>query len=97
MQKKQMVIRVEIADKIYRMTINADDEQKVRRAGHRVEKEIAQLRKKFETSHVDYLAMAALQISIENETNIEKLAFSTERLQIEEITSELEAILGDKK
>lgn len=88
-----MVIRVEIADKTYRMTINADEEEKVRRAALRIKTEIAELRKKFDTSYIDYLAMAALQISIENETNHEKLAFSTERLQIEEITQELEALL----
>lgn len=93
MQKKQMVIRVEIADKIYRMTINTDEEERVRKAALRIKNEIASLRKKFDTSYVDYLAMAALQISIENETNREKLEFSTERLRIEEITQELEAIL----
>lgn len=88
-----MVIRVEIADKIYRMTINTDEEERVRKAALRIKNEIASLRKKFDTSYVDYLAMAALQISIENETNREKLEFSTERLRIEEITQELEAIL----
>lgn len=93
MQKKQMVIRVEIADKIYRMTINTEEEERVRKAALRIKNEIASLRKKFDTSYVDYLAMAALQISIENETNREKLEFSTERLRIEEITQELEAIL----
>lgn len=93
MQKKQMVIRVEIADKIYRMTINTEEEERVRKAALRIKNEIALLRKKFDTSYVDYLAMAALQISIENETNREKLEFSTERLRIEEITQELEAIL----
>lgn len=97
MEKTQMVIRVEIADKSYRMTINVEDEEKVRRAALRIKKEIAELRRKFDTSYVDYLAMAALQISIENETNYEKLLFSAERLQMEEMTKQIDAILEKKE
>lgn len=95
MLNTQMVIRVEIADKTYRMTIDRDEEEKVRRAALRINQEIMVLRKKFETSYVDYLAMAALQISIENETGKERLLFSAERLQIQEMTQELEALLGE--
>lgn len=96
MQNRKLVIRVEIADKVYRMTINSDEEEKVRRAAKRIKDEIASLRKRFDTSYVDYLAMAALQIAIENETNIEKLTFSTERLLIEEMNEELEEMLSGK-
>lgn len=97
MENRKLVIKVEIADKVYRMTINSDEEEKVRRAARRIKDEIALLRKKFETSYVDYLAMAALQISIENEANIEKLTFSTERLMIEEMSQELEEMLNNKQ
>lgn len=90
---KEMVIRVDIADKLYRMTIPVQDEERVRRAALRIKEQIIDLRKRFDTSHLDYLAMAALQISIENEQNKERLKFSTERLIIDEITTEIDQYL----
>lgn len=93
---KTMVIKVDIADKPYRMTIAADEEEIVRRAALRIKTEIAELKRVFATSHIDYLAMAALKISIENEHRGESLKFSTERLQIQEMARQLEEILENE-
>lgn len=94
-EKDKMDIRVEIADKFYRISIDSNEEEKVRRAARRINEEIKKMRQKYETTFVDYMAMAALIISIENETNKERLEFSSERLRIKELTAELDKILQE--
>jgi cell division protein ZapA (FtsZ GTPase activity inhibitor) len=92
--KKRMTITVEIADKPYRTKIYPEEEELVRRAAARIKHDIKEMRKRHEATHIDYLAMAALEIAIENETNIERIKYSTERLQIQEMTREIEHILS---
>ncbi|MEE9349866.1 MAG: cell division protein ZapA [Flavobacteriaceae bacterium] len=61
---EKLKIRVEIADRVYPLTINIEEEEGVRKAVKR----IAKLSKKFEQSYAvqdkqDVLAMCALQFS----------------------------------
>ncbi|CDN31469.1 hypothetical protein BN938_1382 [Mucinivorans hirudinis] len=95
--RNQIVIRVEIADKMYKMTINSDEEEIVRRAARRIKDEIRELHTKYEASYIEYLAMAALKISIENEVNIGKIKYNSERQQIEKMTEELKDYLEKDK
>lgn len=53
-----MKIRVEIAEKPYRLTIPADEEEKVRRAAKHIKEEIDALKRNYDASLTEYLAMA---------------------------------------
>ena len=81
MERKMMKIRVEIAEKPYRLTIPADEEEKVRRAAKHIKEEIDALKRNYDASLTEYLAMAAMRISIENEENKERLEMAPEALR----------------
>ncbi|MEG3047141.1 MAG: cell division protein ZapA [Mucinivorans sp.] len=85
-----MKIRVLIADKPYSINIEAADEEVVRRAAKVINEKIAASRLAYNTDTFDHLAMAAFDISIENEVNKEKFKYSIERIEIEELAKSLE-------
>lgn len=85
-----MKIRVEIAEKPYRITIPVEDEERVRRAASHIKEQIETLKRKHEATLTEYLAMAALQISIENQENREKLESSPATLRLRALSSQLE-------
>lgn len=84
-----MKIRVEIAERPYRLTIPAEEEEKVRRAAQRIKDEIAVLKKQYDASLDEYLAMAAMRISIENEEHKERLTLSPEALRLKALAGQL--------
>lgn len=90
MERKMMKIRVEIAEKPYRITIPIEDEERVRRAASHIKEQIETLKRKHEATLTEYLAMAALQISIENQENREKLETSPATLRLRALSSQLE-------
>lgn len=89
-----MKIRVLIADKPYSVNIEKQDEEVVRRAAKIVNTHIEASRRQYEAPTFDHLAMAAFQISIENEVNKEKFKYSIERIEIEELAKTVENELG---
>lgn len=90
-------IRIEIAEKPYSLTILRQEEEIVRRAAKRIKERIEELKRKYEASLVDYLAMVAFGISLDNENNIEKLSLSAESRKIDELASELEEYIDQQK
>lgn len=92
-----MKIRVLIADKPYSINIEREDEEVVRRAAKIVNEKIDASRRQYDATTFDHLAMAAFQISIDNEVNKEKYKYSIERLEIEELTKSVENELKNKK
>lgn len=85
-----MKIRVEIAEKPYRLTIPADEEERVRRAARHIKEQIDSLKRNYDASLTEYLAMAAMRISIENEENKERLEMAPEALKLKALASQLD-------
>lgn len=85
-----MKITVEIADKPYRLTVSADEEQKVRRAAGQIKRQIEALKREFDASLIEYLSMAAMRISIENEENKERLERGPEAFKLKALVSQLD-------
>lgn len=85
-----MKIRVEIAEKPYRLTIPADEEERVRRAAKNIRDQIENLKRNYDASLTEYLAMAAMRISIENEESKERLRMAPEALRLRDLASELD-------
>lgn len=94
MERKMMKITVEIADKPYRLTISADEEQKVRRAAEQIKRQIAKLKREFDATLIEYLSMAAMRISIENEENKERLERGPEAFKLKALVSQLDDWVG---
>lgn len=90
MERKMMKIRVEIAEKPYRLTIPADEEERVRRAAKHIKEQIDALKRQYDASLTEYLAMAAMRISIENEENKERLETAPEVLRLKALASQLD-------
>lgn len=90
MERKMMKIRVEIAEKPYRLTIPAEEEERVRRAAKHIRDQIESLKRNYDASLTEYLAMAAMRISIENEENKERLRMAPEALRLKDLASELD-------
>lgn len=89
-----MKITVEIADKPYRLTISADEEQKVRRAAEHIKTQISNLKREFDATLIEYLSMAAMRISIENEENKERLERGPEAFKLKALVSQLDDWIG---
>lgn len=85
-----MKIRVIIADKPYSINIEREDEEVVRRAAKVINERIEVSRRQYDAPTLDHLAMAAFQVSIENEVNREKYKYSIERLELEELAASVE-------
>lgn len=85
-----MKIRVEIAEKPYRLTIPAEEEEKVRRAARHIKEQIDALKRQYDASLTEYLAMAAMRISIENEENKERLEMAPEALKLKALAAQLD-------
>lgn len=85
-----MKIRVEIAEKPYRLTIPAEEEERVRRAAKHIRDQIENLKRNYDASLTEYLAMAAMRISIENEESKERLRMAPEALRLKDLASELD-------
>lgn len=85
-----MKIRVEIAEKPYRLTIPADEEERVRRAARHIKEQIDSLKRNYDASLTEYLAMAAMRISIENEENKERLEMAPEVLKLKALAAQLD-------
>lgn len=63
----RLKIKVKVADREYPMNIGRDNEEKIRRAAKEINDKIARYRRQYVVSDPsDYLAMAALQTSLEN-------------------------------
>lgn len=90
-----MKIRVEIAERPYQLTISADEEERVRRAAKQIRDQIESLKRNYEASLTEYLAMAAMRISIENEENKDRLRMGPETLRLRDLASELDRRIGD--
>lgn len=89
-------INVDIAGRKYSMSIDASKEEVIRRAAKAINSRISSYQsRKLVEDPIDYLAMAALQISIENETV--KMNDDATRLttRLEQIDSELAHYLSD--
>lgn len=92
-EDENMRIRLEIAEKPYNLTIKRSEEEMVRRAAKSIKDQIEELRRKHDASLVEYLSMAALLISIENETGKEKLSNSKELKDLEGLIDDLNEYL----
>lgn len=92
-EDENMKIRLEIAEKPYNLTIKRSEEEMVRRAAKSIKDQIGELRHKHDASLVEYLSMAALLISIENETNKDKLSNSKELRDLDTLVDDLNEYL----
>lgn len=97
MERKMMKIRVEIAEKPYRLTIPVEEEEKVRRAARRIKEEMSALKRSYDASLTEYLAMAAMKISIENEEHKERLVLSPEALRLKALAGQLDRWLEEEE
>ena len=88
--RKKMKINVEIAGKLYRLTISAEEEERVRRAAAQIKRQIDALKRAYDASLIEYLAMAAMRISIENEENKERLERGPEAFKLKALVSQLD-------
>ncbi len=60
----ELSIRVNIAGRIYPLTIHPDEEEKVRNAARAIDEKISELKNQYAVNDVqDYLAMVALELS----------------------------------
>jgi cell division protein ZapA len=78
MDDNKFLIHIEIADKMYGLRINRDQEELARKAAKQIKAALGEYRKKYPKSandgaeskytegNVDWLAMVALQLSMEN-------------------------------
>lgn len=89
-----MKIRIIIADKPYSVNIEARDEEVVRRAAKLINERIETSRRNYNAPTIDHLAMAAFQISIENEQNKLKFHHSLDRLELDELARTVEQELS---
>ncbi len=65
MDNEKLSIRLNINDRFYPLTINLEDEEKIRKASKDINNMIAEYRKKYtNTDGQDLLAMVALQLKI---------------------------------
>lgn len=89
-----MKIRIIIADKPYSINIEARDEEVVRRAAKLINERIEHSRRSYDAPTIDHLAMAAFQISIENEQNKLKFQHSFARIELDELARTVEQELA---
>lgn len=91
-------INVDIAGRKYSMSIDARKEEVIRRAAKAINSRISSYQsRKLVEDPIDYLAMAALQISIENETT--KMNDNAPRLssRLEQMDRELAQYLSENR
>ena len=62
MEDNKLSIRVNVADRFYPLKVEADDEEKIRKAAKMINEKILQYKTKYNDKDIqDFLAMAALQ------------------------------------
>lgn len=90
----KLKIKIRVADKEFPMTISRADEEKIRKAAKAVNDKIAGYRKQYDVSDPnDYLAMAALQTSIENIDREENYPSGTILRELVQLNNTLEEYL----
>ncbi len=92
-------IKVEIAGRKYSMKgIDSDREEVIRRAAKAIDSRVSSYQsRKLVDDPVDYLAMAALQVSIENETQKMSDEMPEVKHRLEGLESMLESYLKERE
>lgn len=91
--KKKRQIRVVVAEKPFVLTIDVDEEERVRRAAKDINDKILQIRNGSKVDMQDALTMAAIQVSVTNQENIYKLEHSIDQLQIQQMNEQIDQFL----
>ncbi len=90
-------IKLNIAGKSYPLSIEREKEEKYRRAEREVNELITKFRSRFRAEDEDYLAMAALQISLANVEMEMSRSLGDDIDALMEINKELDDYLGSLK
>ena len=94
MNKTNLNIRVEIADKLYRLQVSPEDEEFVRMAASQIKQKITELRGEYMANEKqDYLAMVCLLTFVD--LLKEKKQQAEENKQLENKLNQLDSILSD--
>ncbi|MDR2810454.1 MAG: cell division protein ZapA [Tannerellaceae bacterium] len=107
MNNKKFLIHIEIADKTYPLWIFRDEEERTRKAAKQIKALLEQYRTKYPVSsndnpkyaegNRDWLAMAALQLSIRSLEMEERNDTTPFVEKIQQMTNLLEAYLEEQK
>jgi cell division protein ZapA len=90
----KLSINITIAQRIYPMTINRNDEEKIRKAVKVINERILLYQQKYSgKDNQDCLAMATLQFVIQLIEQVEKSEMDSTMIQIDEINKELSGYL----
>ncbi|MEZ4885553.1 MAG: cell division protein ZapA [Chitinophagales bacterium] len=94
MSKQSLNIKVEIADKLYRLQVTPEDEAFVRKAAHSIKQKMKELKGEYLSSEKqDYLAMVCLLICVD--LLKQEKQQTLENKQLEEKLLQLDTILSD--
>jgi len=92
MNKQQLNIKVEIADKPYRLQVSPEDEEFVRTAANYIRQKMKELKGQYTSEKQDYLAMVCLLICVDL---LKQEREQTEKnKQLEDKLSQLDGILS---
>jgi len=92
MNKQQLNIKVEIADKPYRLQVSPEDEEFVRTAANYIRQKMKELKGQYTSEKQDYLAMVCLLICVDL---LKQERQQTEKnKQLEDKLSQLDGILS---
>ncbi|MGB1241160.1 MAG: cell division protein ZapA [Chitinophagales bacterium] len=92
MNKQQLNIKVEIADKQYRLQVSPEDEEFVRTSANHIRQKMKELKGQYTSEKQDYLAMVCLLICVDL---LKQERQQTEKnKQLEDKLSQLDGILS---
>ncbi len=92
MNKQQLNIKVEIADKRYRLQVSPEDEEFVRTSAKHIRQKMKELKGQYTSEKQDYLAMVCLLICVDL---LKQEREQTEKnKQLEDKLSQLDGILS---
>ncbi|HHU33698.1 MAG TPA: cell division protein ZapA [Bacteroidetes bacterium] len=95
---EKVSIRVNVADRYYPLKIEAEDEERIRKAAKMINEKVLQYKQRYTDKDVqDFLAMAALQFVIKLGEEEEKLENDYIPSAVRELISKIDEVLLEKE
>ncbi len=95
---EKVSIRVNVADRYYPLKIEAEDEERIRKAAKMINEKVLQYKQRYTDKDVqDFLAMAALQFVIKLTEEEEKLEDDYIPDTVRELVSKIDEVLLEKE
>ena len=95
---EKVSIRVNVADRYYPLKIEAEDEERIRKAAKMINEKVLQYKQRYTDKDVqDFLAMAALQFVIKLTEEEEKLVDDYLPDTIRELIGKIDEVLLEKE